>query len=113
MQITPRLAEIDGTPVDLSKTVGPHNDIPRFFIDRPIFAIVLSVLMMIGGIVSFFQLPLSEYPAVTPPTVQVTTAYPGANPDVIAQTVATPLEQAITGVEGCCTCPRSRPPTGE
>ncbi|PZU15423.1 MAG: hypothetical protein DI591_10195, partial [Citromicrobium sp.] len=44
--------------------------------------------MMIGGIVSFFQLPLSEYPAVTPPTVQVTTAYPGANPDVIAQTVA-------------------------
>lgn len=73
---------------------------PRFFIDRPIFAIVLSVLMMIGGIVSFFQLPLSEYPAVTPPTVQVTTAYPGANPDVIAQTVATPLEQAITGVEG-------------
>ena len=67
---------------------------PRFFIDRPIFAIVLSVLMMIGGIVSFFQLPLSEYPAVTPPTVQVTTAYPGANPDVIAQTVATPLEQA-------------------
>ncbi|MBH9344202.1 efflux RND transporter permease subunit [Pseudomonas aeruginosa] len=73
---------------------------PRFFIDRPIFAIVLSVLMMIGGIVSFFQLPLSEYPAVTPPTVQVTTAYPGANPEVIAETVATPLEQAITGVEG-------------
>ena len=92
---------------------GRTMTFPRFFIDRPIFAIVLSVLMMIGGIVSFFQLPLSEYPAVTPPTVQVTTAYPGANPDVIAQTVATPLEQAITGVEGCCTCPRSRPPTGE
>ncbi|SDO44354.1 efflux RND transporter permease subunit [Pseudomonas jinjuensis] len=73
---------------------------PRFFIDRPIYAIVLSVLMMIGGIVSFFQLPLSEYPAVTPPTVQVTASYPGANPEVIAQTVATPLEQAITGVEG-------------
>lgn len=79
---------------------GRTMTFPRFFIDRPIFAIVLSVLMMIGGIVSFFQLPLSEYPAVTPPTVQVTTAYPGANPDVIAQTVATPLEQAITGVEG-------------
>lgn len=73
---------------------------PRFFIDRPIFAIVLSVLMVIAGIVSFFQLPLSEYPAVTPPTVQVTASYPGANPKVIAETVAAPLEQAITGVEG-------------
>jgi gold/copper resistance efflux pump len=73
---------------------------PRFFIDRPIFAIVLSVLMMIAGAVAFFQLPLSEYPAVTPPTVQVTAAYPGANPKVIAETVAAPLEQAITGVEG-------------
>jgi gold/copper resistance efflux pump len=73
---------------------------PRFFIDRPIFAIVLSVLMVIAGIVAFFQLPLSEYPAVTPPTVQVTASYPGANPKVIAETVAAPLEQAITGVEG-------------
>ncbi|MGE7955620.1 efflux RND transporter permease subunit [Pseudomonas sp. NPDC089530] len=73
---------------------------PRFFIERPIFAIVLSILMMIAGIVAFFQLPLSEYPAVTPPTVQVSTAYPGANPKVIAETVAAPLEQAITGVEG-------------
>lgn len=73
---------------------------PRFFIDRPIFAIVLSVLMVLGGIVAFFQMPLSEYPAVTPPTVQVTAAYPGANPKVIAETVAAPLEQAITGVEG-------------
>ena len=70
---------------------------PRFFIDRPIFAIVLSVLMMIGGIVAFFHLPLSEYPAVTPPTVQVTASYPGANPQVIAETVAAPLEQVITG----------------
>ncbi|MGK5046335.1 efflux RND transporter permease subunit [Janthinobacterium sp. GB4P2] len=73
---------------------------PRFFIDRPIFAIVLSVLMVLAGIVAFFQMPLSEYPAVTPPTVQVTAAYPGANPKVIAETVAAPLEQAITGVEG-------------
>lgn len=73
---------------------------PRFFIDRPIFAIVLSVLMVLAGIVAFFQLPLSEYPAVTPPTVQVTASYPGANPKVIAETVAAPLEQAITGVEG-------------
>ena len=75
-------------------------NISGFFIDRPIFAIVLSVLMVLGGIVAFFQMPLSEYPAVTPPTVQVTAAYPGANPKVIAETVAAPLEQAITGVEG-------------
>ncbi len=73
---------------------------PRFFIDRPIFAIVLSILIVIAGIVAFFQLPLSEYPAVTPPTVQVAASYPGANPKVIAETVAAPLEQAITGVEG-------------
>ncbi|HAX21960.1 MAG TPA: multidrug efflux RND transporter permease subunit [Hydrogenophaga sp.] len=73
---------------------------PRFFIDRPIFAIVLSVLMVIAGVVAFFQLPLSEYPSVTPPTVQVTASYPGANPKVIGETVAAPLEQAITGVEG-------------
>ncbi|POP22243.1 efflux RND transporter permease subunit [Serratia marcescens] len=73
---------------------------PRFFIKRPIFAIVLSILTLIAGIVALFQLPLSEYPAVTPPTVQVTAFYPGANPKVIAETVATPLEQAITGVEG-------------
>ncbi|MFI2946000.1 efflux RND transporter permease subunit [Serratia nematodiphila] len=73
---------------------------PRFFIKRPIFAIVLSILTLIAGIVALFQLPLSEYPAVTPPTVQVTAFYPGANPKVIAETVAMPLEQAITGVEG-------------
>ncbi|MCD9354845.1 efflux RND transporter permease subunit [Klebsiella pneumoniae] len=73
---------------------------PRFFINRPIFAVVLSVLMLIGGIISFFQLPLSEYPSITPPTVQVSTSYSGANPQVIADTVASPLEQAINGVEG-------------
>ncbi|MFN3945252.1 MAG: efflux RND transporter permease subunit [Allosphingosinicella sp.] len=73
---------------------------PRFFVDRPIFAIVLSVLIVIGGALAFFRLPLSEYPAVTPPTVQVTAAFPGASPSVISETVAAPLEQALTGVEG-------------
>ena len=72
---------------------------PRFFIARPIFAIVLSLLMLLAGSIAFWQLPLSEYPAVTPPTVQVTASYPGANPQVIADTVAAPLEQAINGVE--------------
>ena len=75
-------------------------NMPRFFVDRPIFAVVLSVLMLIVGAVAFVKLPLSEYPAVTPPTVQVTASYPGANPQVIAETVAAPLEQAINGVEG-------------
>lgn len=72
---------------------------PRFFIARPIFAIVLSLLMLLAGTIAFWQLPLSEYPAVTPPTVQVTASYPGANPEVIADTVAAPLEQVINGVE--------------
>ncbi|UDM06197.1 efflux RND transporter permease subunit [Halomonas sp. NyZ770] len=73
---------------------------PHFFINRPIFAVVLSVLMLIAGAMTVFQLPLSEYPSVTPPTVQVTASYPGANPQVIADTVAAPLEQAVNGVEG-------------
>ena len=74
-------------------------NIPRFFVDRPIFAVVLSVLMLIAGGLTLLKLPLSEYPQVTPPTVQVTASYPGANPQVIAETVAAPLEQAINGVE--------------
>ena len=73
---------------------------PRFFIERPIFAVVLSVLLVIVGLAALTRLPLSEYPAVTPPTVQVTASYPGASPEVIAETVATPLEQAINGVQG-------------
>ncbi|MDD9341356.1 MAG: efflux RND transporter permease subunit [Providencia heimbachae] len=73
---------------------------PHFFIRRPIFAVVLSVFILIAGILSFFKLPLSEYPSVTPPTVQVIASYPGATPKVIADTVASPIEQAINGVEG-------------
>ncbi|MGZ9894735.1 efflux RND transporter permease subunit [Bordetella bronchiseptica] len=73
---------------------------PHFFIARPIFAVVLSLLMLLAGSLAFWRLPLSEYPAVTPPTVQVTASYPGANPDVIADTVAAPLEQVVNGVEG-------------
>ncbi|WP_163862204.1 efflux RND transporter permease subunit [Myxococcus eversor] len=72
----------------------------HFFVDRPIFAAVLSVLLLIGGGLSLIQLPLSEYPAVSPPTVVVRAAYPGADPGVIAETVAAPLEQEINGVEG-------------
>jgi multidrug efflux pump len=71
----------------------------QFFISRPIFAAVLSLLMLIAGSISLFQLPISEYPEVVPPTVVVRANFPGANPKVIGETVAGPLEQAITGVE--------------
>ncbi|WP_236212032.1 efflux RND transporter permease subunit [Metapseudomonas otitidis] len=72
----------------------------QFFIKRPIFAAVLSLLILIGGAISLFQLPISEYPEVVPPTVVVRANFPGANPKVIGETVASPLEQAIVGVEG-------------
>ncbi|MGF0335311.1 efflux RND transporter permease subunit [Ectopseudomonas toyotomiensis] len=72
----------------------------QFFIQRPIFAAVLSLLILIGGAISLFQLPISEYPEVVPPTVVVRADFPGANPKVIGETVASPLEQAIVGVEG-------------
>lgn len=70
-----------------------------FFITRPIFAGVLSLLIFILGAISLFQLPISEYPEVAPPTVIVTATYPGANPKTIAETVASPLEQTINGIE--------------
>ena len=74
-------------------------NISRFFITRPIFAGVLSLLIFILGAISLFQLPISEYPEVAPPTVIVTATYPGANPKTIAETVASPLEQTINGIE--------------
>lgn len=74
-------------------------DFSRFFIDRPIFAAVLSILIFVSGLIAIPLLPISEYPDVVPPSVQVRAEYPGANPKVIAETVATPLEEAINGVE--------------
>lgn len=74
-------------------------NISRFFVDKPIFAIVLSVLVFVGGLISILQLPVSEYPDVVPPSVVVRAQYPGANPKVIAETVAAPLEEQINGVE--------------
>jgi multidrug efflux pump len=75
-------------------------NISRFFIDRPIFAGVLSSLLLIAGLISMVQLPIAEYPEVVPPSVVVNASYPGANPKVVAETVAAPLEEQITGVEG-------------
>jgi len=74
-------------------------DFSKFFIDRPIFAAVLSIVIFAAGLIAIPLLPIGEYPEVVPPSVVVRTVYPGANPKVIAETVATPLEEAINGVE--------------
>ncbi|MBB3978538.1 multidrug efflux pump [Rhizobium azooxidifex] len=74
-------------------------NISRFFVDRPVFAGVLSLLIVIAGLIGMRSLPISEYPEVVPPSVVVRATYPGANPKVIAETVATPLEEQINGVE--------------
>ena len=71
----------------------------HFFVDRPIFAGVISIGIFLAGVIALQKLPISEYPEVAPPSVVVSTAYPGASPSVVAETVAAPLEQAITGVE--------------
>jgi multidrug efflux pump len=71
----------------------------KFFIQRPIFAAVLSLMIVAAGAIALFQLPISEYPQVVPPTVVVRATYPGANPKVIAETVASPIEQQINGIE--------------
>src|SRR6516164_10928659 len=73
--------------------------ISHFFIDRPIFATVLSIVILIVGGVALSQLPIAQYPEVTPPTVQVTATYPGANAKTTADNVATPIEQEVNGVE--------------
>ena len=71
----------------------------KFFIDRPIFSAVISLLITLAGIVSIKSLPIEQYPDLTPPTIAVSASYPGASPEVIADTVAAPLEQQINGVE--------------
>ena len=73
--------------------------ISHFFIDRPIFATVLSIVVVIVGVVAFTLLPIAQYPDVAPPTIQVTATYPGANARTVADTVATPIEQEVNGVE--------------
>ncbi len=79
--------------------MSKHTDFSRIFIDRPILATVLSSLILVAGLMALPNLPISEYPDVVPPSVQVTAIYPGANPQTIADTVAAPLEEAVNGVE--------------
>ena len=71
----------------------------RFFIHRPIFASVISIVIVIAGLVSQTSLPVAKFPEISPPTVQVTCYYPGANAEVVADTVAAPIEQEVNGVE--------------
>src|ERR1700682_5047077 len=71
----------------------------RFFIDRPIFASVLSIIITLAGGLAVFTLPIAQYPEITPPTVEVSAIYPGANAQVVADTVAAPIEQQVNGVE--------------
>src|SRR3569623_1721621 len=71
----------------------------RFFIDRPIFASVLSIVITLAGGLAIFALPVTQYPEITPPTVEVSAVYPGANAKTVADTVAAPIEQQVNGVE--------------
>src|SRR5262249_41362465 len=79
---------------------GVRAVISRFFIDRPIFATVISLVFVLAGAVAVFKLPVAQYPEVTPPTVQVTAFYPGANAETVRDTVAAPIEEQVSGVEG-------------
>ena len=72
----------------------------HFFVDRPIFATVLSLVLLIMGGIAYTQLPVAQYPEIAPPTIVVRASYPGADADTVAKTVATPIEQEVNGVEG-------------
>ncbi|MCA9416597.1 MAG: efflux RND transporter permease subunit, partial [Candidatus Omnitrophica bacterium] len=76
------------------------NMFSHFFIHRPVFAGVISIIIVILGGIAMIVLPIARYPQIAPPTIQVSTLYPGANAETVANTVATPLEQEINGVEG-------------
>ncbi|OYX28401.1 MAG: hypothetical protein B7Y99_14130, partial [Caulobacterales bacterium 32-69-10] len=74
-------------------------NISRFFIDRPIFAAVISVVITIIGVFAYPLLPLSQYPEIAPPTITINASYPGASAETLAETVAAPIEQEVNGVE--------------
>src|SRR5271165_4331707 len=72
----------------------------RFFIDRPIFAVVVSIVITLAGAIAVSTLPVAQYPQITPPSVSVSISYPGASAQVVAETVAAPVEQSVNGVDG-------------
>src|SRR5262249_54142766 len=87
------------TSVGSSDPVASPAVFSRFFIDRPIFATVLSIAITLAGAISLRSLPIAMYPPIAPPTVSVTCQYPGASAQVVAETVAAPIEQQVNGVE--------------
>ena len=101
------LRAIPGQKVDPAGAIAPmrraersRTMISKFFIERPVLANVLAILMVVIGPVSLYRLPVAQYPDVVPPTVQVTTRYPGASARTVIDTVALPIEQQVNGVEG-------------
>ena len=74
--------------------------ISKFFINRPIFATVLALLMVLAGVVALESLPVAQFPDITPPTVQVSAVYPGASAETVARTVGAPIEEQVNGVDG-------------
>ena len=90
----------DVTGLASSPSVGRTIMLARFFIDRPVLAWVISIVIILLGAIAAGFLPVAEYPEITPPTVRVTASYPGANAQVVADTVAAPIEQQVVGVEG-------------
>jgi hydrophobic/amphiphilic exporter-1 (mainly G- bacteria), HAE1 family len=72
--------------------------ISKYFIERPIFANVIAIVTVIVGILFLMQLPVAQYPQIVPPTIQISSRYPGASAEVVADTIATPIEQAVNGV---------------
>lgn len=84
----------------LASQINRQSIMTRFFITRPIFASVLSILIVLAGLAAALQLPIAQYPQITPPTVIITTTFPGANAETLAKTVAAPIEQELSGIEG-------------
>ena len=98
---TDRPATGDRRQSERNLTTPPEDSLmfARFFVDRPIFATVLSLVIVIVGLVALTRLPIAQYPEVAPPTIQVSATYPGADAETVATTVATPIEQEVNGVE--------------
>ena len=96
-KVTPEEGKIEAQ--DLNSARRQSMNISHFFIDRPIFAAVISIIITIIGAVAYLSLPVAQYPEIAPPSISVSASYPGASAEIVAKTVATPLEQEINGVD--------------